>query len=160
MGLFVERCARIQDTGAHVLLIHHTGKDELKGARGSSALLGAVDVEVEITKDAIRARKESERDIPRPKHFKIEGVVIGVNREGNAVSAACATLGDAGDFQTPLTRAERDYFDAFEAAQEKLSAADDADQNPPLSKARWDEEADALIAPGERRGRSRQARND
>ena len=35
MGAFVDRCARIQDaTGAHVMLVHHTGKDEIEGRAG------------------------------------------------------------------------------------------------------------------------------
>ena len=37
-------------TGAIVILIHHSGKDSTKGARGSTALLGAADCEIEITR--------------------------------------------------------------------------------------------------------------
>ena len=35
-------------TGAAVLLVHHSGKDEAKGMRGHSALLGALDAELAI----------------------------------------------------------------------------------------------------------------
>jgi len=35
-------------TGAHVMAIHHTGKEASKGARGSSVLRAAVDTEIEI----------------------------------------------------------------------------------------------------------------
>lgn len=35
-------------TGAHVMAIHHTGKEATKGARGSSVLRAAVDTEIEI----------------------------------------------------------------------------------------------------------------
>ena len=35
-------------TGACVLVVHHTGKDTSAGARGSSALLGAVDTAIEV----------------------------------------------------------------------------------------------------------------
>lgn len=44
MGAFVRACDRLrQETGAAVLVVHHTGKDVEKGARGSSALTGAAD---------------------------------------------------------------------------------------------------------------------
>jgi hypothetical protein len=35
-------------TGAHLLIVHHTGKDASKGARGSSALRAATDTEIEV----------------------------------------------------------------------------------------------------------------
>jgi hypothetical protein len=53
--LVLQRIGRIQDeTGAHVMLLHHPGKDKTKGARGSSALKGAVDTEITLSggKDA------------------------------------------------------------------------------------------------------------
>jgi hypothetical protein len=54
MGGFVRNCDRLrQETGAHVLAIHHTGKDDARGARGHSLLRAAVDTEIEVTKDNI-----------------------------------------------------------------------------------------------------------
>ena len=38
----------IQETGAAVFVVHHSGKDEAKGMRGHSALLGALDAELAI----------------------------------------------------------------------------------------------------------------
>jgi hypothetical protein len=44
MGRLIAGCDRIrQATGATVLLVHHEGKDPSSGARGSSALKGAID---------------------------------------------------------------------------------------------------------------------
>jgi KaiC/GvpD/RAD55 family RecA-like ATPase len=49
MSAYVATIKRlIEDTGAAVLLIHHSGKDEAKGMRGHSALLGAIDAELAI----------------------------------------------------------------------------------------------------------------
>jgi hypothetical protein len=47
---------RIKDElgGPHVALIGHTGKDVTRGARGSNALYGDVDVMVEISGDAVK----------------------------------------------------------------------------------------------------------
>ena len=38
-------------TGAHIMLIHHTGKDAARGARGHSSLRAATDTEIEIAMD-------------------------------------------------------------------------------------------------------------
>ena len=38
-----------QQLNAAVLVVHHTGKDASKGARGSSSLKAAVDTEISIT---------------------------------------------------------------------------------------------------------------
>ncbi|MDA8351767.1 MAG: helicase RepA family protein [Firmicutes bacterium] len=52
MRAFVSGCDRVkEETGATVLIVHHSGKDTAKGMRGSSALLGAVDVAISVEKD-------------------------------------------------------------------------------------------------------------
>lgn len=52
MGQFVQALDAIAEaTTAHVSTVHHTGKDTGKGARGSSALLGAVDTELTVSGD-------------------------------------------------------------------------------------------------------------
>lgn len=49
MGRVIDACAHLKErTGACVLLVHHTGKDQAAGARGHSSLLGAVDTELEL----------------------------------------------------------------------------------------------------------------
>lgn len=49
MGRAVDAADRIKHrTGACVLLVHHSGKDQAQGARGHSSLLGAVDTELEL----------------------------------------------------------------------------------------------------------------
>lgn len=53
MGMIVAALDRIKDAcGGLVLLVHHTGKDTTRGARGSNALLGALDTELLVTGDA------------------------------------------------------------------------------------------------------------
>jgi hypothetical protein len=47
MSAYVRACDRLSaDTGAAILIVHHTGKDETRGLRGSNALLGALDTNV------------------------------------------------------------------------------------------------------------------
>lgn len=49
MNALIAACNKMQRTGATVLLVHHLGKDGSRGARGSSALPGAVDGEISVT---------------------------------------------------------------------------------------------------------------
>ena len=52
MGAFVHGCDELKRrTGATVLVIHHSGKDETKGARGSSAFRAALDAEYRIRRE-------------------------------------------------------------------------------------------------------------
>lgn len=55
MGLVIEFSARLRrETGATVILVHHSGKDRLKGLRGHSSLGAAADVVAEIERVAKR----------------------------------------------------------------------------------------------------------
>lgn len=49
VGAVLANCRRLHEaTGALILLVHHVGKDSLKGARGHSSLSGAADVMIEV----------------------------------------------------------------------------------------------------------------
>jgi len=49
MGAFITSCGHLQQVfDAALLIIHHSGKDQAKGLRGHSSLLGAVDTELEL----------------------------------------------------------------------------------------------------------------
>lgn len=59
MGVLVKHVDAIRAaTGAQFVLIHHTGKDASKGARGSSALRAATDTEIEVSDPGNQAPKE------------------------------------------------------------------------------------------------------
>ena len=61
MGKFIARLKSIQDqTGVAVLLVHHSGKDADRGMRGSSSLLGAVDVVMKVDAKAITVEKNKD----------------------------------------------------------------------------------------------------
>ena len=54
MGLVVAAAGELIDTtGAQVILIHHSGKDETKGARGAIALTGATDTMLKVVKSKV-----------------------------------------------------------------------------------------------------------
>lgn len=58
--LVLTHCRRIhQHTGAMVILVHHSGKDAGRGARGSSALRAGIDCELEVLRDSSDRRSVS-----------------------------------------------------------------------------------------------------
>ena len=59
MGIIVSVLDQIRDAcGGCVHVLHHSGKDKAKGARGSTALLGAVDAALEVSGGSGRVRIE------------------------------------------------------------------------------------------------------
>jgi hypothetical protein len=59
LGIVIEHVDLIREaTGAHIMLVHHTGKDLSKGARGSTALLGAIDTEILVNEGSITVTKQ------------------------------------------------------------------------------------------------------
>lgn len=88
----VANCALIHElTGALVVLIHHSGKDAAKGARGSGALKAAADVELEVVrlKDfrALTVSKMKDADDGGEYHFKLASVTIGEDEDGENVTS-------------------------------------------------------------------------
>lgn len=92
MGQFIANVDFIRaETGAHVLVIHHSGKDTTRGARGSGALRGAVDTEIELTRDdaVITATTRKQRDMPGDAafHYTLRSVFLGYDEDGDAVTS-------------------------------------------------------------------------
>jgi hypothetical protein len=83
VGAFNDAIAKLIDkTSACVLLIHHSGKNKAAGARGSSAILGAIDTELEIEANALRPSKQRDLELIAPIPFKLVPVVVGVDIDG------------------------------------------------------------------------------
>ena len=79
---------------AHVMTVHHTGKDPSKGARGHSSLRAAMDAELEVTPGLIRASKIRDEATDGLFGFRIQPVELGENRNGRTVTAAVAVDAD------------------------------------------------------------------
>jgi hypothetical protein len=88
-----------RQTGATVLLVHHTGKDETRGARGSSSLPAAVDTILSMTSkdDRIELRVEKQRDLPKVDtvHLALRQVEVGRDEEGEVVRSCVIDQIDA-----------------------------------------------------------------
>jgi hypothetical protein len=93
IGALVAACGHVQKaTGAAVLLIHHSGKDATRGARGHSALRAAVDTELCLTvgDDGWRVLSATkQRDWPGGKElrFKLAEVQLGKDGDGDPVTS-------------------------------------------------------------------------
>ena len=96
-AMFVRNCDLIREaTGAHVMVIHHTGKDEDRGARGSSALRAAVDNEIQVTSEwEIISRKQRDQEPPEPLHFKLRSVTLGMDEDDEWVTSAVVDATEA-----------------------------------------------------------------
>lgn len=79
-------------TGAHIAIIGHTGKDETRGMRGANAVLGDVDVMVEITTDADGVTRRAavtaanDRDTGPLTTFRLIGHVFGQDEDGDDIT--------------------------------------------------------------------------
>lgn len=78
-------------TGAHVMMVHHTGKDTGRGARGHSSLRAAIDTEIELSRDdlgQITAEVTKQRDGPTGYRFayQLRQVELGFDQDGDPVT--------------------------------------------------------------------------
>ena len=88
-------------TGAHVLLVHHCGKNEALGARGHSSLRAAVDTEIEISRpegesvSTVRATKQREMPMGDAMPFSLDQVTLGTDRRGKPITSCIVRHEDA-----------------------------------------------------------------
>jgi hypothetical protein len=92
MAEFIAACDHIRhELGCAVIVIHHSGKDTTRGARGHSMLRAAVDTEIEVTgREGVRfATITKQRDILTipPMAFELRSVMLGLDESGNMITA-------------------------------------------------------------------------
>lgn len=116
MGLVLAHCKRLhRETGALVLLIHHTGKDVTRGARGWSGLKAAADAEIEITRSdeqrVARVTKLKDGEDGAEFAFRLPQVVIGIDKDGDPVTSCVVRFESA-----PKRREQREPRGQWEKA--------------------------------------------
>src|SRR5690606_20260609 len=76
---------------AMVILIHHSGKNALRGARGWSGLRAAADVEMEVLRAdddrIISITKQKDGEEGQDYGFKLRVVPIGLDEDGDAITS-------------------------------------------------------------------------
>jgi|SRR5690554_2875435 len=95
VGAFVANLDALRDRWrATVLVVHHSGKDSTRGARGSTALRGAVDAEYRVTKDpagvvTLEAGKMKDADTPERRAFRLAPVELPLLNDDGEPFTSC-----------------------------------------------------------------------
>jgi hypothetical protein len=122
MGAFVSNLTKIQlATKAHVLGVHHSGKDVRRGARGWSGLKAAVDTEIEVLNDNGRRTFTStkQRDLvgQRAWSFQLRTVTLGLDEDGDPITSCTVSVANEGaneaDRPASVTTLERSVLAAL-----------------------------------------------
>lgn len=92
MGKALGHCRTLHKaTGAMVLLVHHSGKDATKGARGWSGIQAAMDVEIEVTRNgddrAATITKMKDGDDRRAYGFRLTVVPVEQRADGKMITS-------------------------------------------------------------------------
>jgi len=97
MGALVRASDMVrQACGAHLSFVHHSGKDQARGARGHSLLRAATDTEVEISRgegaevSLVKVTKQRELEIGDDMGFRLEVIDLGTNRRGKPLTSCVA----------------------------------------------------------------------
>lgn len=101
VGQALRHCKDIhRETGALVLLVHHSGKDASRGARGWSGLRAAADVELEIIRSndmrTIRVTKQKDGEDGAHLGFTLEPVSLGYDEDGDEITSCVVKHNDRG----------------------------------------------------------------
>lgn len=101
MGRALNHCKGIHTaTGALVLLVHHSGKDASKGARGWSGLRAAADVELEVLRNdnarSVTVTKQKDAEDGAEFGFRLNTVVLGVDSDGEEITSCVVAYNDDG----------------------------------------------------------------
>lgn len=106
-------------TGATLVLVHHLGKDNSKGARGHSSFKAALDTEIEIMEegDVRVATVTKQRDLPSGTRFafKLQTVELGQDKDGDAVNTCIVESADTPPIakKEPTSQSIRDGLKAL-----------------------------------------------
>ena len=110
LGQFVAAMDELRaETGACVLAVHHMGKDETRGARGSSVFMGAMDTAISVgstAKGRIECMVTKQKDMPS------EGERFDFTLEPAATSVVAVPITGV-DYQAEMSGAKAKAYEAF-----------------------------------------------
>jgi hypothetical protein len=137
MGALVRNIDRIRaDSGAAVVLVHHSGKDMARGARGHSLLRAACDTEIEVSRDDASkistARVTKQRDYATDGSFSftLRQIELGIDADGDAITACVV---EEAEVQNKTAKSARLSPAQGRALQLLATAIDEAGEVPPAS---------------------------
>lgn len=132
MTKYVSHMKRIQyGAGLSVGIVHHSGKDQAAGARGSSALRAATDTEIEVTAAQagvkwvreIRVTKQRDGEVGEKIQFGLKTVEVGKDEDGDPIETCHVVLKSDTEFSSvipskteTMTTDQRAFYYAVMAA--------------------------------------------
>lgn len=155
-------------TGAHVMWIHHSGKDAANGARGHSSLRAATDTEIEVISDdnGRRAEVRKQRDLDGGDviRFELESVELGTNHRGKPVTS-CVVRPESGDStrKNPILQLTGHDKRAYEILSNAIAAEGQSGfAGTPagllsIPEAKWRDHFYASAMPGDEQGTKQKA---
>ena len=88
MGAFVMNVDKIRHaTKTHLCIVHHSGKDRTRGARGHSLLRAGTDTELEVANKQLKATEQRDRENGPPLAFDLIVHTLGTNAYGEDVTS-------------------------------------------------------------------------
>ena len=88
MGVFVMHVDKIRHaTKTHLCIVHHSGKDRARGARGHSLLRAGTDTELEVANNQLKSTKQRDRENGPPLAFDLIVHSLGTNKYGEDVTS-------------------------------------------------------------------------
>jgi hypothetical protein len=111
MGALITNLDRLRlQSKAHILVIHHSGKDESRGARGHSLAKAAADTEIEVGQNVVAGINSATVTKQRDHHpggefrFRLESVEIGQDEAGKPITSCVAVETELGASGRKATR--------------------------------------------------------
>lgn len=110
MGKALAHCKAIhRATGALIVLVHHSGKDAARGARGWSGIKAAADAEIEITRDDNGYRQAQVTKMKDGSDggifaFGLEPITIGIDEDGDTITSCFVVGRESGSRSTPVEK--------------------------------------------------------
>lgn len=101
MGAALAALERIAEAlGVLVVVVHHTGKDASRGARGHSSFFAALDTAIELQHDeeagtrSLKLAKQKDDEDGRAWGFRLKGVTLGTDADGDPVTSCVVEYTD------------------------------------------------------------------
>jgi len=130
MGALVIRCDKLRSmTGAHNMLLHHTGKNVNQGARGHSLLRAAVDTEIEMRWDkdtqsgSANVTKQRDTRTEGSFGFRLDEIDVETS-DGGKITSSCVvtpTDGPVGAVATKATHMPKSAQTTLRALEKAIS---------------------------------------
>jgi hypothetical protein len=136
MGMLVAGCDAIRSaTGAAVLLVHHSGKDEGRGSRGSSVLPAAVDVNISVTKSGktstVELEKQRDGQTGTICSFRLKVIDLGLDEDKDVITSCVVELDEKGERSAKPKKQPKLNAPAKIALQSLHKAIDEAGEPAP-----------------------------